>query len=189
IQTSEIEARRLAAALGYVFRQYAVLMYDLAAEQSELRQVSARFPPGTLTPAHATRLFGLARRELKSDKLGFSATRSRMIFINLNTRIADEAFAAGLGRAAAAWPEAAIKIEPPKPVRALLIENDWEKAKGGEDYVRQLGPHGERLAATLAVLQRRHDGRVRRWVAFLPSARSQAPAPVPRTPEPAAPRP
>ena len=184
IQTHETEARRLAAALGYVFRQYAVIMYDLAAEQSDLRQVSVRFPRGTLTPALATRFFGLARQQLKSDKLGFSGTRSRMIFINLNTGIADGAFAEGLAKAAAAWPEASLKIEPPKAVRAFLIENDWDKAKAGEDYVRQLGPQGDRLAAALALLQRRHDGRVRRWIAFL------QPAPRPGVrPEPAQPRP
>jgi len=185
LQTSEAEARRMAAALGYVFRQYAVLMYDLAAEQSDLRQASARFPRGAVTPALATRFFGLVRAQLKNDKLGFSATRSRMIFINLNTGIADDAFAAGLARAAADWPEANIKIEPLKPVRAFLVENDWEKAKAGEDYVRQLGPNGERIAAALAVLQRRHDGRVRRWVAILQPTR----APLPSAPSPAQPRP
>ena len=186
LQTTEAEARRLAAALGYVFRQYAVLVYDLAAEQSELRQVSARFPRGAVTPALAERFFGLARQQLKSDKLGFSATRSRMIFINLNTGIADGAFAAGLARAAAEWPEAGIKIEPLKPVRAVLVENDWDKAKGGEEYVRQLGSASERLATALAVLQRRHDGRVRRWVAFLQPPRPPQPRPAPA---PAQPRP
>ncbi|HEY7609422.1 MAG TPA: hypothetical protein VIF14_09335 [Alphaproteobacteria bacterium] len=188
IQTSEAEARRLAAALGYVFRQYAVIMYDLAAPQSEVRQVSARFARGALTPALATRFFGLARRQLKSDKLGFSATRSRMIFINLNTGIADDAFAEGLARAAAEWPEAGIKIDPPKPVRALLIKNDWDKAKSGEDYVRLLDPTGERLVAALVVLQRRHDGRVRRWLAFLQPSRPPPQRPAPQ-PAPAQPRP
>jgi hypothetical protein len=185
IQTHEAEARRLAAALGFVFKQYAVIMYDVAAEQSDIRQVSARFARGSLTPALATRFFGLARKQLKSDKLGFSATRSRMIFINLNTGIADDALAAGLTRAAAEWPEANIKIEPPKPVRAFLIENDWEKARHGEQYVRQLGPAGEHLAADLEVLQRRHDGRVKRWIAMVQPPRP----PLPRVPDRPAPAP
>jgi len=188
IQTHEAEARRLGAALGYVFRQYAVIMYDLAAEQSEVRQVSARFARGTLTPALATRFFGLARRQLKSDKLGFSATRSRMIFINLNTDIADDAFAAGLTRAAGEWPDVDIKIEAPKPVRAFLIENDWDKTKNGEQYIRLLGPGAERLAAELTVLQRRHDGRVRRWLAILSPDRGP-PRPSPARPSPAPPQP
>ena len=184
LQTHEIEARRLAAALGYVFRQYAVIMYDLAAEESEHRQVSVRFPRGSLTPALATRFFGLAREQLKSDKLGFSGTRSRMIFINLGTGIPDAAFAEGLAKAAAAWPEPVLKVEAPKPVRAFLIENDWDKAMAGEDYVRQLGPDAGRLAAALAQLQRRHDGRVRRWAAFLqPAPRREAPPmPAPARP-------
>lgn len=186
IQTHEGEARRLAAALGYVFRQYAVIMYDLAAERSDIRQVSVRFPRGGLTPALAERYFGFARAQLKSDKLGFSATRSRMIFINLNTGIADDAFAAGLARAAAEWPEASITVEPPKPAQAMLIENDWDKAKVGEEYVRLLGANGERLAVTLTLLQRRHDGRVRRWVGFLQPPRTPAPS---APPGPAAPQP
>lgn len=185
IQTHEAEARRLAAALGYVFRQYAVIMYDLAAEHSDLRHVVVRFPRGSLTPALATRFFGLARQHLKSDKLGFSGTRSRMIFININTGIPDAAFAEGLAKAAAAWPEPVLKVDPPKPVRAFLIENDWDKAKSGEDYARLLGAHDERRAATLAQLQSRHDGRVRRWVTFLqpaprPGVRVGPDAPQPR---------
>lgn len=170
IQTREADARRLAAALGYVFRQYAVIMYDLGAEGSDLRYVAVRFPRGTLTPALAVRFFGLARGALKSGKLGFSGTRSRMIFININTGIADADFAAGLAKAAAAWPEPVLKVDAPKPVRAFLIENDWEKAKAGEDYVRLLGPQSERRIAALGQLQRRHDGRVRRWVTFLQPA-------------------
>jgi hypothetical protein len=170
IQTHEAEARRLAAALGYVFRQYAVIMYDLAADRGDLRYVAVRFPRGSLTPALATRFFGLAREHLKSEKLGFSGTRSRMIFINIGTGIADAAFAEGLARAAAAWPGPGLKVDAPKPARAHLIENDWGKAKAGEDYARLLGPGSERLAAALAHLQQRHDGRVRRWVAFLPPA-------------------
>lgn len=184
IQTREEEARRLAAALGYVFRQYAVIMYDLGADGAELRYVAVRFPRGTLTPALATRFFGLARAELKSHKLGFSGTRSRMIFINIDTGIADAAFAAGLGRAAAAWPEPVLKVDPLKPVRAFLIENDWDKAKGGEDYVKRLEPQSERLAAALVQLQRRHDGRVRRWAAFLQPAPRRDARPAPESPRP-----
>ena len=72
-----------------------------------------------------------------------------------------------------------------KPVRAFLIENDWEKAKGGEDYVRQLGPNGERVAVALAHVQRRHDGRVRRWVSILQPARAppERPEPAPAQPQ------
>jgi hypothetical protein len=184
IQTREAEARRLAAALGYVFRQYAVIMYDLGAEGSELRYVAVRFPRGSLTPALATRYFGLAREQLKSEKLGFSGTRSRMIFININTGIPDAAFAEGLGKAAAAWPDPVLKVDAPKPVRAFLIENDWDKAKAGEDYARQLGPNAERLGAALAHLQRRHDGRVRRWVTFLPAVPRPGVRVAPDAPQP-----
>lgn len=186
IQTHESEARQLAAALGYVFRQSAVIMYDLAAERSDLSYVAVRFPRGTLTPALATRFFGLARAELKSGKLGFSGTRSRMIFININTGIPDAAFADGLAKAAAAWPEARLKVDPPKPVRAFLIENDWGRAAAGEDYVRLLGPQSERRTDALAQLQRRHDGRVRRWVTFLqpPPRPGVRVAPAPAQPRP-----
>lgn len=167
VTISEGEARRLAAALGYVFRQYAVLLYDLDPGHGDLRYVSVRFPRGSVTPALAAQFFARARAQLKSDKLGFTATNSRLVFINLGTGIADDAFAEGLGLAAADLPQAGIKIEPLKPARAVLIENDWEKAKEGEEYARLLGPDGERIAALLAQLRSRHDGRVRRWVQFL----------------------
>lgn len=164
--TGEDEARRLAAALGYVFRQWAVLMYDLDAQPSSIRYVSVRFPRGTLTLDKTGRFFARAQAQLTSDKLGFAAFGNRLVFINLNTGIPDDAFAAGLARAGTDLPEAGIKIEPPKPVRAFLIENDWEKSKDGEDYIRLLGANGE-AAAALKQLQTRHDGRVRRWAQLL----------------------
>ena len=158
----EDEARRLAASLGYVFRQWAVLMYDLDAEPATHRYVSVRFPRGTMTVEQADRYFARARAQLANDKLGFSAAGNRLLFINLATGVADDAFAAGLGRAAAELPEAGIKVEPVKPVRAFLIENDWSKSKDGEDYAKLLGDSGALLAA-LGRLRARHDGRVRRW--------------------------
>lgn len=163
---AENDARRLAAALGYVFRQWAVLMYDLDAEPATHRYVSVRFPRGTLGVEMADRYFARARAQLASDKLGFSSTGTRLLFINLATGIADDAFSAGLGRAAADLPDAGIKVEPAKPVRAFLIENDWTKSKDGEDYAMLLGDAPGALAA-LGRLRGRHDGRVRRWAQSL----------------------
>ena len=54
------------------------------------------------------------------------------------------------------------KIDPPKPVRAFLIENDWEKAKEGEEYLRQINPASAEVTAALKRLQSRHEGRVRK---------------------------
>jgi hypothetical protein len=160
--TGEAEARRLAAALGYVFRQWAVLMYDLDAEPATFRYVSVRFPRGTLTVVQAERFFARARAQLASEKLGFSAAGNRLVFINLHTGIADDAFFAGLTRAGADLPGVAIKVEPAKPVRAFLIENDWAKSKDGEEFARVFAGSGAALAA-LGRLRARHDGRVRRW--------------------------
>jgi len=162
VVTGEAEARRLAAALGYVFRQWAVLMYDLDAEPGTHRYVSVRFPRGALNLERADRFFARARAQLASDKLGFSATGNRLVFINLATGIADDAFFAGLARAGADLPDDAIAVEPAKPARAFLIENDWEKSKDGEDFARLFGGSAAALAA-LGRLRVRHDGRVRRW--------------------------
>jgi hypothetical protein len=162
----EDEARRLAAALGYVFRQWAVLMYDLDAEPATHRYVSVRFPRGTLGVEMIDRYFARARAQLASDKLGFSATGTRLLFINLGTGIADDAFSAGLTRAAADLAEAGIKVEPMKPVRAFLIENDWAKSKEGEDFAKLLGDAPGAIAA-LGRLRARYDGRVRRWAQSL----------------------
>lgn len=166
VVTGEAEARRLAAALGYVFRQWAVLMYDLDAEPGTHRYVSVRFPRGTLTLAQADRYFARARAQLANDKLGFSTAGSRLLFINLATGIADDAFVAGLARAGADLPDSAIKVEPAKPVRAFLIENDWAKSKDGEDFAGFLGANAALLVA-LGRVRARHDGRVRRWAHHL----------------------
>jgi hypothetical protein len=181
--TTEAEARRLGAALGYVFRQYAVLVYTLDAESGNLRYVSVRFARGTVTPILAERYFAAARSQLKSDKLGFTTLVSRLIFINLNTGIADDVLVAGLARAAASLANAKLTVDPPRPARAYLVENNWEKAKEGEEYVRVFGPN-ERVTVVLAALRQRHDRRVRRWMALLPPERPQPPVrpPMGRSP-------
>jgi hypothetical protein len=162
---TETKARRLAAALGYVFRQSAVLLYDLTVAEGEQHYVTVRFARRTLTLARVAAYFARARTDLGSDKLGFSELGPRLIFINIDTGIADAAFAAGLRRAALRHPE--IKVEPPRPVRAIFIGNDWSKSPGGEDYVKLLGPASGQIMPELTKLQRRFDGRVRRWAHFL----------------------
>jgi hypothetical protein len=163
LMTVEAEGKRLAAALGLVFEQWAVLLSDLAPERGETNYVSVAVTRGALTPARAELFFAHARWELASNKLGFSAFGNRMIFFNVATGIADPEFLAGLRRAAAAQPALPLLVTGPHPARALFVENDWAKARDGEDYRRLIGAAA--LEAPLRLLRDEHRAAVKRWVA------------------------
>ncbi len=162
LATTEAGARRVAAALGLVFGQWAVLVSDLAPERANVRYISVGYPRGGFTPARAELFFARARAELKSDKLGFGSFGPVLLFINLNTGLSDEIFAQGLARAAATLPALKLSLSPPKPMYAVMVENDWAKAKAGEDYARIIAADAA-LAARLAALRQRHDAAVARW--------------------------
>ncbi len=156
-------ARRLAAGLGFVFEQWSVLMSDLSPEKGETNYVSVTVTRGALTPARAELYFAHARWELSSNKLGFGSFGNRMIFLNIGTGIGDAEFLAGLKRAAAAQPALPLQVSGPHPARAVFVENDWPKAKDGEDYRRVFDAGAPKAVEALRQLRDEHRRAVKRW--------------------------
>ncbi len=140
------DARRLAAALGYVLRQGSVLVSDCNDAGSTMAYAAIRFDrPLDADLAH--KFFLHAAGIEKGLGGGYSVTGGRMLFINLAgadgkkfSGLDDNTFVAGLRRASQSFPGAVLAASG--TCRAYLVENDWSKATNGEEYATELGPGG-----------------------------------------------
>jgi hypothetical protein len=163
----EAGARRLAAAFGLVHSQWSVLVwrYGVGADTPGAVGAFGVSFPAALDPArHEAALFrGLAQR-LASDKLGFTRLGRRMVFLNIGSGIDDAAYAAALRETVAGGPPG-LAVLPVRRAVAIFVENDWEKAKAGEDYERALGGPDAPAVAALRELRRRYGETVARWAA------------------------
>ena len=156
LPASQAEARRLAAALGYVLRQESVLVADLADAAGDSFQVTvgfARAPDADL----AQRFFAHAAETDRGLAGGYSIVGSGMVFVNLRGAdgkplggLNDAAFLGGLRRAAAGFPGAAVAASG--RCRAYLVENDWARARDGEEFAIALGGK----AGALMLLRLKH---------------------------------
>lgn len=140
LEVGDEQARRAAAAFGYVFDQSAVLIWRDATEGSLV--VAVTLP--SVTPTLADHFFRLAAAIEPALAGGFTARGSQLLFINLRgsdgkpfSGLADDRFTAGLQRAASQF--GGIATVSTSRVRAVLIER--------ADYP-------ELLAASLATVER-----------------------------------
>ena len=143
--TSE-EADRFAAGLGYVFRQYSVLVSGLDDDNAKTGYVVVTFPDGTLDAKVAHAFFEKAASVDKGFGGGYTVFGDDQIFLNVigddgnpYSGIDNAAFLAGLTKAAS-------EFGPPKPTisgsgtaTARFIGNEWEKQPKGEAYIERLG--------------------------------------------------
>lgn len=165
--TSEQEAARLAAALGYVFRQWSVLVSRLDDESGETGYVSIRFPEGALNGEMAHAFFMAAADVDGGLGGGFTAFGDEMIFLNVRdgehapySGLDDIAFAAMLGQAAGAFPDAELVVGGAGYAHAFFVDNDWETAPDGEDYAAALDDPA--LVTALDGLRAEHTALVER---------------------------
>ncbi|TVQ59346.1 MAG: hypothetical protein EA355_00415 [Rhodobacteraceae bacterium] len=165
---SEAEANRLAAALGYVFRQWSVMVSRLEDGDGDTGYVSVGFPAGALTPALAQGFFTHAAGVKEGLGGGYTAFGDVMVFLNVRdgsgapySGLGDMEFAARLGTAAGTFPDAQAKIADAGFASAVFVGNDWARATEGEDYAALLGDDAEAIAA-LDALRAAHDALVLR---------------------------
>lgn len=162
-------ADRLAAALGFVFRQSSVLISDLADRTGGTGFATLRFPRDTLDASLAHRFFTHAAGVHQGLGGGYTAFGDDMIFLNLRDEtgkpysgLDDRAFAAGLGRAAADFPGARPRIAARGSAAARLIGNSWRQMPDGAGYVQVLGGPGPSVLPALRGLQDRHTALMNR---------------------------
>jgi hypothetical protein len=163
----EATATRLAAALGYVFRQWSVLITSFEEEEGDTAYVTVAFPEGALTAALAQSFFESAAAVDPGLGGGYTAFGDDMLFLNMRdadgapySELEDIAFAARLGQAAGAFPHASAQVADAGRAGARFVENDWDASPGGEDYARTLDDPA--LVAKLDALRAEHTALVER---------------------------
>jgi hypothetical protein len=159
-------ATRLAAALGYVFRQWSVLVTTFDAAEGGTAYVSVGFPEGALTAELAQAFFEAAAAVDQGLGGGYTAFGDDMLFLNVRdgegqpySGLDDIAFAARLGQAAGAFGQGARVVDAGR-AEARFVENDWEAASDGEDYAATLAAPA--LVEKLDALRGEHTALVER---------------------------
>jgi hypothetical protein len=159
-------ATRLAAALGYVFRQWSVLVTTFDAAEGGTAYVSVGFPEGALTAEVAQAFFEAAAAVDQGLGGGYTAFGDDMLFLNVRdgegkpySGLDDIVFAARLGQAAGAFGQGARVVDAGR-AEARFVENDWDAASDGEDYAATLADPA--LVAALDGLRAEHTALVAR---------------------------
>lgn len=134
-------ARRLAAALGYVLRQTAVLAADLDDAGGTTAYGIVALPSGPADPALTQRFYLHAAATDRGLSDGYSTLAQGLLFLNVRDAagrpfggLDDGPFLAALRQAAASsrGPPAAFARSGRATV--ILVANDWQARPAGEDY-------------------------------------------------------
>ena len=149
-------ADRLAASVGYIFHQHSVLVSRLDDKGGKTGFVVVRFPKESLDATGAQKYFEKAEATRTGLGGGYTAFGDEQIFLNVTdsdgkpySGLDDASFADGLTQAAAAFGAPKPEIADTGKASARFIGNDWEKSKGGENYVSRLGGADSQLVQSL----------------------------------------
>ncbi|WP_245293051.1 MULTISPECIES: hypothetical protein [Rhizobium] len=149
-------ADRLAGSLGYVFRQYSVLVSRLDDTKGKTGFVVVRFPKDSLNATVAQKFFEAADATKKGLGGGYTAFGDEQIFFNVTnpegkpySGLDDATFEDGLKRTAASFGNPEAEVSSSGKATARFIGNDWDKAQRGEDYQSLLGGADSELVKKL----------------------------------------
>jgi len=160
------EADRFAAAVGYVFSQWSVLVTDFSAADGGTGYAVVSFPEGALDADLAHAYFEHAAGVAEGLGGGYTAFGDSMYFLNVRgadgpySGLEDPDFIALLGRAADGFGQADATIAESGAVEARFVGNDWDSAPDGADYLAVLGGPDTPVAAALADLAATWNARV-----------------------------
>lgn len=150
-----------AAALGYVFRQWSVLVTDFAPAGDGNTAYGVVTFDHAVTGPEADAFFKHAASVNKALGQGYTAFDDEMFFLNIAdsqgkpySGVDDKAFLADLGKAAESFAAQKVKMTGSGRADARFIENDWKGSPEGEDYAKRLG---EELTGKLKLLRAAHD--------------------------------
>ncbi|AVA23747.1 hypothetical protein [Rhizobium sp. NXC24] len=145
-ELEDVTADRLAGSLGYIFRQYSVLVSRLDDTRGKTGFVVVRFPKDSLNAAVAQKFFETADATKKGLGGGYTAFGDEQIFLNVTNSdgkpysgLDDAAFLDGLKRTTASFGAPKPEVSASGKAVARFVGNDWEKSKQGEDYISLLG--------------------------------------------------
>lgn len=161
---SEVEA--LAAALGYVFSQWSVLVTDFAATEGGTGFAVVSFDVAEVDPELGQAFFEHAAELDGGLGGGYFAFSSEVIFLNLRgpdgepySMLDDEAFVGLVEDAATSFAPYRAELAQAGEAGVIFVENDWITAPAGEDYLALLDALGDATVAELMTLQAEHVDR------------------------------
>ena len=141
LTATDAQANRLSAAVGYVFRQWSVLVTDFADTEGGTGYAIVAFPEGSLTGEAAHAFFEHAAAVDEGLGGGYTAFGDEMIFLNVTdgegnpySGLADADFIAGLTEAAASFAPLDAAVTETGEAAARFVGNDWSEAVAGDDY-------------------------------------------------------
>lgn len=145
-ELEEDQASRFAAALGYVFHQYSVLVSELDDGDGKTGYVTVEFPEDTLDAKVAQAFFEKAASVDKGLGGGYTAFGDEQIFLNVvdgngkpYSGLDNAAFLAGLTKAVDEFGPPKPKIAESGNATARFVGNSWDKQPKGEAYAAVLG--------------------------------------------------
>ncbi len=158
--------QQLAAAIGYVLRQYSVLITDFSVEEGagNAGLMTLRFPEDGFDEEVTQRFFEHAADVDPRLGCGYTAFRASMLFLNVGSEtmapcatVSDEEYLAFLDAAVKEWPGPVDVVDRASAaVNAEFIENDWSTTEDGSDYKRVIEDLDPALEALLDGLQAKH---------------------------------
>ena len=147
---------RLAGSLGYIFRQYSVLVSRLDDTAGKTGFVVVRFPEDSLNAKVAQRFFENAEATEKGLGGGYTAFGDEQIFLNVTdshgkpySGVDDAAFLDGLKRAASSFDGPKAEVTTSGKATARFVGNEWDTSKKGEGYISLLGGENSDLVKKL----------------------------------------
>lgn len=157
-----------AAAIGYTFRQWSVLITDFTPEgQGNTAYAVVTFKDHTPSGEEAQAFFQHAAEVNKGLGGGYTAFGHDLFFLNIGdsegkaySGLDDATFVAELTKAAQSFKGSPVSVSRSGRVDARFVENDWAKSKTGQDYGKILGRD---LTRQLTQLRRQHERDLRKF--------------------------
>jgi hypothetical protein len=154
-------ADTFAAALGYTFRQWSVLVTDFAPQGEGDTAYGVITFDHAVSSSEADAFFKHAAKVNPALGSGFTAFDEEMFFLNVTdgegkpySGVDDKTFLADLAKAAQSYTAQKAVMTGTGRADARFIENDWKSSPDGEDYAKRLGVD---LLASLKTLRSGHD--------------------------------
>jgi hypothetical protein len=165
-ETDPKTADLFAAALGYTFRQWSVLITDFTPEgQGNTGYAVVTFKDHAPSGEEAQAFFEHAASVNKGLGGGYTAFGHDLYFLNIAdstgkaySGLDDATFVADLTKAAETFTATPVAVTRSGRVDARFVENDWDKSKTGQDYAKILGRD---LTRKLTQLRREHEKALR----------------------------
>jgi hypothetical protein len=159
-------ADRIAAAAGWVFRQWSVLVTDFGATDGGTGYAVVSFADGTLDADLAQAFFEHAAAVAEGLGGGYTAFGDAMYFLNVRgpdgpySGIEDADFIDLLDEAAGSFAAADPAVTESGEAEARFVGNDWEAAPDGGAYLALLGGADSDTVAALTPVREAWTDRI-----------------------------